>query len=135
MREHLYRGKVTEDYSDKNDEKITWIYGYLSSRDVIREKEEADGYTTHEPYFVDPETVGEWTGLLDCKGQKIFEGDIIKVRGVLNVIKYEPCSFIITSAKGKSVDLILSQGLLDKNPMEVIGNRFDDLEFLELIRK
>ena len=30
-----------------------------------------------EAIRVDPETVGEWTGLLDAKGKKIFEGDIV----------------------------------------------------------
>ena len=27
--------------------------------------------------YVLSETVGQWTGLLDCEGNKIFEGDII----------------------------------------------------------
>lgn len=31
-----------------------------------------------EGYEVDPETVGQWTGLFDSEGMRIFEGDIIE---------------------------------------------------------
>lgn len=76
MREILFRGKK-ESTGD-------WVFGdlrhYRSGKvgvhsDVLR-------YTL----LVDPETVGQYTGLRDCKrtaeypeGQMLFEGDVIKV--------------------------------------------------------
>ena len=72
-REILFRGKRAD-----NGE---WIYGYLIGNNVIVGEVvdfDDDYFNTQFWYKVDPETVGQFTGLTDKNGTKVFEGGIIK---------------------------------------------------------
>jgi uncharacterized phage protein (TIGR01671 family) len=82
-------------------------------------------------YEVDPATVGQFTGLLDKNGKKIFEGDIVtgwfNRSKIIGTITYGSDATFFISRKG-----LHGIGLNNAGDwLEVIGNIHDNPELLE----
>lgn len=126
-REILFRGKRTD-----NGE---WVEGYLcechhkdtGKYDYAIQEMFENGYIMHE---VIPETVGQYTGLTDKNGKKIFEGDICKHRSnysgntVISVVTYTDGHFLALVCENSGFEL--------SEKLEVIGNIHDNPELLEV---
>ena len=120
MREILFRGKRTD-----NDE---WIEGCFLDKNNIGifydDTEEFD--CTVNIFSVIPKTVGQYTGLIDKNGIKIFEGDIVKGTFLGFPIPIEDDVFSICWQE----DVAGYKANYFEN-VEVIGNIYDNPELLE----
>lgn len=134
MREILFRGKCF------NTEE--WVEGYLGIEvpdELVIQQFSFDEYFKSnciDQYSVKPETVGQYTGLKDKTGKKIFEGDILS--GHLDELFPEDESRypVVWHDYGwhikcgnKSFDT-LEQWWVAKF-LEVIGNIYDNPEMIE----
>ena len=121
MREILFRGKR------KSDGK--WWEGYLTvvfQHTYIEKANENEAFR----FVVDPETVGQFTGLTDKNGKRIFEGDIVEVNYDAYPSERGEVFFRNGSFRLKKVSEVLSlYGFLWW--CEVIGNIHDNPELLE----
>ena len=140
MREILFRGKW------KNSGE--WVYGNLFNPDKADTPTQIciGTYIAKTCYEIDPETVGQYTGLTDKNGKKIFEGDIVKLTDDYNDFEWKAVvvfgnpggaycwgwNFLpIDGYKGTTDILMWVEMETTGAYCEVIGNIYDNPELLK----
>lgn len=145
MREILFRGKRLDngEWMESgsivrcSDDGVVWDYylgtGKPATHEIDEHKNIVASVTYAECLFalIDPETVGQYTGLRDKNGKKIFEGDILECSYGIRYIIFEKGSFC--AKKFNSTLCAAMKSLVDelKHNYEVIGNIHDNPEFLK----
>ena len=137
MREILFRGK-----SPDNGE---WVEGYLIQKGgetLIARSPYCTG-KLHETSWLEfcfggfieviPETVGQYTGLTDKNGKKIFEGDIVRYNDTIHKVIF--CTINGSAFFGITMpdrgEIWNFDGITCANKMEVIGNIHDTPELFK----
>lgn len=121
-REILFRGRAMD------GEK--WHYGDLVRyAGQLRIKEETDDKGV---WTVDPDTIGQYTGLNDKNGRKIFEGDVVtipgsKKKGLPAEVRYMPHEARYCVRRNGYQPIPLDGA---DEWCEVVGNIFDDPELI-----
>ena len=84
MREILFRGARVCDGHFVNGSLVE-VNGECDSNESVPHIVISYGPDTFDWFEVDPETVGQYTGIDDREGEKIFEGDIFKIGAENNI--------------------------------------------------
>ena len=118
MRTNLFRGK--------NSKTGEWVYGdfvYMVGYVPFIHKS-YDGEEVSKK--VDPETVGQWTGLTDRNGDYVYEGDILKDpdNGKFGMVVWNGTSYHLQFG----VNLYCTD---DINYYCLVGNKWDNPELLK----
>lgn len=132
-REIRFRGKCS--YSDE------WCYGSLvdygdgdmeiQGFDVFRK-----GHDKWQEMSVDPDTVGQFTGLHDAHGKEVYEGDIIKEDKdptIMEIVFRDGIFFAsIGNTRGENPYMNCAlRVILDRRKTHVIGNIHDNPSLLK----
>lgn len=140
MREILFRGKAInrdKGYHLTEYKNGEWVYGLVTKlyneqfKSLPAEMTNTNGIRGIE---IDHKTIGQYTGLNDKNGNKIFEGDIVDFPDRSDSESYGVVEYDTNETEFGIVYDSIYEGLgrqYHSRDIEVIGNIFDNPELLE----
>lgn len=128
--EYKFRGKRVD-----NKE---WVYGWVleerGNTYILENRQKESQLNKNIAFRVNPETVGQYTGIKDKNGKEIYENDICNISQKIDmkiIVDYKDAGF---GWSDKYNNLAFrGHGYLRQilEDIEVIGNRFENPELLE----
>ena len=125
-REILFRG-----WNKKNKR---WLYGYYvvnGGEHFISPGGFVNDLGFYEDYVVDADTVGQYTGLTDAKGKKIFEGDVIVNQAYPYIIQYHEEYSQFVAVPKPDVTIAFYQQWVNERGLVIIGNVHENQELIK----
>lgn len=115
----------------------TWIEGYFydecGNTYIIEDRQSESMLNRNEAHQVDPSTVCQFTGLKDCKGNELYEHDVIKNYPFIPseiVWSEELSGYYLTHANGKIYEKPLGY-YLSLGKFIVVGNTYENTNRIE----
>lgn len=122
-REIKFRGKRIDTGEWVYGDILQWTDGTVDIAPIDRDNIQ---------YTVNPDTVGQYTGLKDRNGKEVYEGDIIVQQGYSGIrpmlVKFEAGAFVTGEHHGSST---ARRPMLIQRRCVIVGNRWDNPELLE----
>lgn len=139
MREILFRGKRIDGKRIDNGE---WVEGYYAAEPYTKNAynygyilENEKDLCAKKAWHVDSRTVGQFTGLTDKNGRKVFEGDICRMKADrlkgYGAIIFMGSAFVLCDKTHKQTRYY---PLYPDGQFTVVGNIHDNPEMLEVTK-
>ena len=107
-----------------------WVCGYFYEENgntyIIENRQKESKLNRNPTYQVDPSTVCQFTGLTDCKGNEIWEHDLIHFVGFTHTAEviWSECNYAFMVVMEKKHSYWLHD-VIKICKIEKIGNKFD----------
>ena len=135
----LFRGKAINRNPNgghrTNYKNGDWVYGLISKPydkkyDLPAEMTNTDGITGID---VDRNTIGMWTGKVDCEENCIFENDILQDidTGEIVIVQWfeEHIAFMVWRTSINKIEFLYS--FLEGKKIKIVGNEFDNRDLID----